>query len=259
MQDAETFRILFFFMKYKLTLAYDGTNYGGWQVQLNTTSVQAILQDALSTALRTPTLATGSGRTDAGVHARGQVAHFEANSQVDTYRLCASLNGLLPHDIRVLSIEEVDDTFHARYSAKSKIYHYHLHVGPVLDPFKRLYSLHVPIKLDLDKMRQACALFVGERDFASYANEPHTDKPKLDTVRNMLRLDVIDEPGGVRLEYEANGFLYKMARTITGTLLEVGKNKLALEEIEGIFAAKDRRSAAMAAPPHGLFLVHVNY
>lgn len=246
-------------MKFKLIVAYDGTNYGGWQVQLNASTVQSVLQNALSTALRTPTLATGSGRTDAGVHARGQVAHFETETPVDIYRLEASLNGLLPQDIRVLAIEEAPDTFHARYSAKSKIYHYHLHLGPVQDPFKRLYSLHVPMPLNLEKMREACSLFVGEHDFASFANEPHTDKPLLDTTRTMYRLELIDEPGGVRLEYEADGFLYKMARTIAGTLLEVGKNKLALEEIEEIFAAKDRKRAAYAAAPHGLFLVQVNY
>jgi tRNA pseudouridine38-40 synthase len=242
---------------YKLTIAYDGTHYGGWQVQPNAPSIQALLQDALSTTLRTPILATGSGRTDAGVHALSQTAHFSFEEVLDLMRLRASLAGLLPHDIRVKQIETVPDGFHARYSAKGKIYHYHLHLES--NPFKRLYSAHIQHPVDLDLLQRAAALFVGTHDFTSFASQPDRGSAARDPVRTLKRLDVILEPDGIRLEFEGTGFLYKMVRNIVGTLLEVSSGKRTLEDISQIFSAKDRKRAGKTAPPHGLFLMEVIY
>lgn len=244
---------------YKLKIAYDGTAYCGWQVQPNGVTVQAVLLQKIAIILRQEVVLIGSGRTDSGVHATGQIAHFHFPTPIDLYRFMGSLNGLLPPDIRILSVEEVAPTFHAQYSVKSKIYHYYLHLGPVHDPFRRLYSLLVREKINLDLLRQSTRLFIGTHDFTSFANEAHAGSASIDAVRTLKRLDVIEDSGGVRLEFEADGFLYKMVRNITGTLLEIAEGKRNPEDIPEIFAAKDRRLAGQAAPPHGLFLFHVEY
>jgi tRNA pseudouridine38-40 synthase len=246
-------------MNYKLTIAYDGTNYSGWQVQSNATSIQTLVQNALSTALRSPTQAVGSGRTDAGVHALGQTAHFTHEKPIDPRKLQLSLNALLPPAIRILAIEEVPLSFHARFSAIRKIYHYHLHLDPVMDPFKLPFSTHVLHPVDLSLLMQSAALFVGTHDFSAFANAAHTGSAAHNAVRTLYRLDLCEEKGGVRLEFEGNGFLYKMVRNIVGTLLDITKGKLRKEEIPHILAAKDRRLAGRTAPPQGLFLVDVKY
>lgn len=243
--------------RYKLTISYDGARYCGWQVQGNGQSIQSLVQQALQTALRHPLGLTGSGRTDAGVHARGQTAHFDSPVPFDLNRLRVSLNALLPEDIRILSIEPVPSDFHARYSAVGKIYHYHLHLDPVLDPFTRHYRTQIFSRLDLDRLKKGACFFIGTHDFTSFANLKETAAQ--DSVRTLRRLDVIEQKGGVRLEFEGNGFLYKMVRNITGTLLDVGSGKISHEKIPGIFAARDRRKAGQAAPPHGLFLMEVLY
>lgn len=252
-------RILLFLFVYKLLLAYDGTRYGGWQIQTNAASIQTLVENALSTALRTSASLTASGRTDAGVHALGQVCHFTYEHEVDLYRLLASLNGLLPLDIRVLNIEPAPGDFHARYSATSKVYHYHLHLDRVLDPFKRLYNFHVHHPVDLDLLKTAALGFVGTHDFTSFANEADQGSAAKNPIRTLYRLDVVEERGGVRLEFEGDGFLYKMVRNITGTLLDIADGKINLSALPGIFAAKNRCLAGKAAPPQGLFLVKVNY
>jgi tRNA pseudouridine38-40 synthase len=245
-------------MRYKLTIAYDGTNYSGWQVQENATSIQALVQEALQTALRHPLDLTGAGRTDAGVHAKGQTAHFDTDVSTHPSRLLLSLNALLPPDIRIMQMEQVEATFHARYSAKSKIYHYHLHLDPILDPFTKLYSYQVFGRFDLQKLKKAAPFFIGTHNFTSFANVKKTNKEP-DAIRTLYRLDVIEEQGGVRLEFEGDGFLYKMVRNITGTLLEIGAGKLSPEEIPTILHKQNRSAAGAAAQPHGLFLVQVLY
>lgn len=245
--------------KYKLTIAYDGTEYSGWQIQPNGLSIQTLIENALSTILRTPTKVVGSGRTDAGVHAWGQTAHFITSSPFDSQKLLLSLNGLLPLDIRILEIVEVPSTFHARYSATSKIYHYRLHLDPIPDPFKRRYAYHVPHPVSLFLLKSAASLFIGTHDFTSFANEARRGSAAKDPIRSLYRLDLIEEAGGVRLEFEGDGFLYKMVRNITGTLLDVCAGKISLEQIPAILAAKDRKKAGRAAPPHGLSLMEVHY
>jgi tRNA pseudouridine38-40 synthase len=246
-------------MRYKLLIAYDGTHYSGWQVQKGQTSIQALIQAALQTALRHPLDLTGSGRTDAGVHALGQTAHFDTEEFFEHALLRASLNALLPADIRIKDIVPVAPDFHARYSAKSKIYHYHLHLDHVLDPFQRLYRYQFRAKLDLDLLKKAALLFLGTHDFTSFANEKASKTASHDPIRTITRLDVIEEKGGIRLEFEGDGFLYKMVRNITGTLLDAATKKISLDAIPKIFEAKDRRTAGSAAPPQGLFLVEVLY
>ena len=245
--------------KYKLTIAYDGTAYSGWQIQLNAVSIQSLIETAFATILRVPTPVFSSGRTDAGVHAKAQTAHFSSENPVDLFRLQLSLNGLLPPDIRILSIEEAAADFHARYSAISKEYHYHLHLERTTDPFKRLYAYHDYSPLDLDKMKQAAGYFVGTHDFTTFANDASKGSAAKNPIRTIFRLDLCTEPGGIRLEFEGNGFLYKMVRNITGTLLDVARGKIPVESIPQLFEAKDRSLAPPAAPARGLFLIKVNY
>ncbi len=244
---------------YKLVIAYDGTQYSGWQIQPNATSIQAIVQETIKIIIRQEVVVVGSGRTDAGVHALGQVAHFKCDIDIDPHRFFASINGLLPFDIRVLHIERTSLNFHAQHNAISKTYHYHLCLERVQSPFRRLYSLHAHYALNIPLLKQAAALFIGTHDFTSFTNEAHKGCAAQDPVRTLQRLDVVPEEGGVRLEFQANGFLYKMVRTIVGTLLDVSCGKRQIDEISKIFKATDRRCAGQAAPAHGLFLMEVNY
>ena len=245
--------------RYKLTLAYDGTSYSGWQVQPNALSIQELLQDKLKILLKRETAVTGAGRTDAGVHALGQVAHFDHEEPLDTFRLLASLNGLLPRDVRIKQAECVPEAFHARYSARNKIYHYHLNLGFVQDPFQRLYSWHLPEKIDLELLRQGAALFLGTHDFSSFANEQAAGAAARNPIRTIKRIEIVPEREGIRLEFEGESFLYKMVRNLTGFLVEVAKGKRDPREIPAILAARDRRKAGQAAPAKGLFLMRVDY
>jgi len=245
--------------RYKLTIAYDGTNYCGWQVQNTGPSNQAFVQQALLTALRHPTDLSGSGRTDSGVHARGQTAHFDTPNLIDPQRLLFSLNGLLPPDIRITSLEPASDTFHARYSAKQKTYHYHIHLDPVADPILAPYRYHLFDQIDRKKLTEGTKLFLGTHDFTSFANDAHRGCAAHDPIRTLSQFDLIEQPGGVRLELTSDGFLYKMVRNLVGTLIEVGRGKIKPEQVAGIIAAKDRSKAGKAVPPHGLFLMQVHY
>lgn len=244
---------------YKLTIAYDGTEYSGWQIQPNASSIQEHIQGAIKLYLRHDVALIGSGRTDAGVHAAGQVAHFKSEEEIDIHRFHRSLNGMLPRDIRILQVEQAPPDFHSQRSAYSKIYHYHLWLDPVQDPFRRRYSYHVFEPVDLSLLKKASAQFVGTHDFTTFTNEANTGCAARNPVRTIMRIDMVPEEGGVRLEFEADGFLYKMVRNIVGAVLAVAKGKRDLSEIPELFAARDRRRAPNAVPPHGLFLMHVNY
>ncbi|MGK5595125.1 MAG: tRNA pseudouridine(38-40) synthase TruA [Parachlamydiaceae bacterium] len=244
---------------YKLLIAYDGTFYHGWQVQPNGLSIQQLIEEKLSLILRQETKIIGSGRTDAGVHALGQVANFKSVLRFDCRKIMASLNGLLPHAVRILELEEVDQSFHAQYSAKGKIYRYHLHLERVMSPFKYHYCWHIRSTFSISHLKMAIPYLLGEHDFTSFANEAHSGVAAYDPVRNMKRIDVIDEEGGIYLEFEANGFLYKMVRNLVGTLVEIGREKRSPEDIQEILMRKNRSEAGVAAPPQGLFLVKVLY
>lgn len=242
-----------------MTITYDGTNYGGWQIQPNSVSIQSLIEKNIAIALRSNTTVIGSGRTDAGVHALGQVAHFVTDEPVVLRKLSHSLNSLLPHDIRITDMSLASEDFHARYSASGKVYHYHLHLDRVLNPFTRLYSYHVLHKVSLSLLRESASHFLGTKDFTAFACEAHKGAAAKNGIRTLKRLDVIEEEGGVRLEFEADGFLYKMVRSLTGTLLDICAGHIDPTNIDAIFQSKDRQKAGKAAPPHGLFLAEVFY
>ncbi|HSX38468.1 MAG TPA: tRNA pseudouridine(38-40) synthase TruA [Chlamydiales bacterium] len=256
-------------MRYKLTIAYDGTAYSGWQAQPNAMTIQPLIQKALATLLRAPISLTGSGRTDAGVHARGQTAHFDTSQPIIPKRLKLSLNALLPLDIRILQVEPADPDFHARYSAKSKIYHYHLHLCPVMDPFKRHYATQVFGPCDLNRIANAIPYFLGTHDFLSFANESNQGSASRNSIRTLYSLTLTEQKGaeqkgaeqkgGALLAFEGNGFLYKMVRNIMGVLLDIGAGKIEPKDVRAIFSAKNRCQASAAAPPQGLILMKVNY
>lgn len=245
--------------KIKLIIAYDGTKYSGWQIQTNALSIQECLEKALSIVLRQPVLLIGSSRTDAGVHALGQTAHFTTLSTLDGKRLVLSVNALLPLDIRVVAAYDVAADFHARYDAKAKIYHYRLHLGGTRDPFKALCSYHIPYPLDLGLLQSATKYFIGTHDFTAFTNQAHQGPASKNGVRTLYRLSLLEEEGGVRLEFEGDGFLYKMVRNIVGTLIEVARGKIEKDQVPNILHSFDRRQAAMTAPPHGLCLKDVLY
>ena len=238
---------------------YDGADFSGWQIQPNAVTIQELLQKNLSTLLKESVTVIGSGRTDAGVHARRQVAHFHTLVNVHSEKIQRAMNGLLPSTIRLWQLQEAPQGFHARYSAQGKIYHYHLTLGPIQSPFSRGYRWHVRSQLDIDAMRSAAAHLTGTLDFTSFANEPGAGSVARNPVRTVYRLDFIEDAEGVRMEIEGNGFLYKMVRNIVGTLVDVGKGKLTSADVVRILKARDRRQGSTAAPPHGLFLVDVFY
>lgn len=245
--------------KYKLTIAYDGTPFSGWQIQPDTVTVQELLQEKLKIILKEQTPLTGAGRTDAGVHALGQVAHFKTPLSLDLWVFRASMNGLLPKEIRILEVEAVSLDFHARYSATNKIYHYHLNLNPVQDPFERLYSWNITNPLNFEKLKEGIQHLLGTHDFTSFANESNKGAASKNPVRTINRIDVIPERTGVCLEFEGKSFLYKMVRNLTGILVEVAKEQRPPDDIAQILQAKDRRQAGRAAPAKGLFLVKVDY
>lgn len=246
--------------RYKLTLSYDGTQYSGWQIQPNAPTIQEHVQNAAKKLLKKNTPIIAAGRTDAGVHALKQVAHFDHESSVDENIFLKGTNGILPKDIRILNIEPVSRNFHARYGAIKKTYHYYLSGNPFQNPFRRLYSHHIRHKIDIALMRKAAAFLIGEHDFSSFANEAYAGSAAKNPIRNIHRIDIIEENDNfVRLEFEANSFLYKMVRNITGTLLEIASGKRPISDMEKILQAKDRRKAGKAAAPNGLFMVSVDY
>jgi len=245
---------------YKLTIAYEGTHYSGWQFQSNAISIQQLIQEALAKLLKKEKVTiVGSGRTDAGVHAKAQIAHFYHEGNIDLNMMLMSLNGILPKDIRIRQVEVAPERFHARYSAIGKEYHYHIHLGRIMDPFRRFHYAHIYQNLDVQLLKLAAQQFIGTHDFTSFANEAHKGASATNPVRTLYRLDVIEEQEGLRLEFEGNGFLYKMVRNIVGMLIDVATGRKPLENIQEVFKAKDRQQSSKAAAAQGLFLVRVKY
>lgn len=245
--------------KYCLCIAYDGSQYSGWQFQPNAISIQQTLQETITTLIRQEVSVVGSGRTDAGVHALNQMAHFTSLVPIQTEQFFRSINGMLPKDIRVKRVVEVPLTFHAQQSAIKKEYHYKICLDPIVSPFEKLYCLHVPFTIDIELLKEAATLFLGTHDFSSFANSQSEGAAKKNPVRTLYRLDVVQTDSGIRLEFEGNGFLYKMVRNIVGMLLQVASKKRSIKEIPVLFEAKDRRLAPMASAAKGLFLVKVSY
>lgn len=247
---------------FKLTVAYDGTGFSGWQVQPNQPTIQGYLQDALQRLTGDPIQVIGSGRTDAGVHAHGQVASCSLVWRDSPQHLLRALNTQLPETIAVCAAEEACEGFHAIRHAIGKRYRYQIKVGGVRDAFDFRYHWHLHGKLDVEQMRLAAQRLVGERDFKSFQAAGADRKT---TVRNVRACDlnVHAAVGGtachLSIEVEADGFLYNMVRNIVGTLVEVGRGKQTLEWIDHVLAARDRDVAGPTAPACGLFLLRVDY
>jgi tRNA pseudouridine38-40 synthase len=239
-----------------LVLAYDGTDFHGWQRQPGLRTVQDVLETALAELTGTRPGTTASGRTDAGVHAHGQVVHFLTASRHEPATFVKALNALMPPDVRVLSAEERPQAFHATLDAVSKRYRYAIDNGPIASPFRLRHAWHVRPRLDVDAMRRAGAALLGRHDFRSFETEwPN----RTSSVRTILDLAVSRHGDEVHLEVEADGFLYNMVRAIAGTLVLVGAGKRPEAWVGAVVAAEDRRQAGPTAPPQGLFLLRVSY
>lgn len=247
-------------VKFKLTVAYDGTHYQGWQVQKIGTGVQEKLEAALAKLFPSHPRVHSSSRTDTGVHALGMVAHFEAprtEGGMSGRKLALALNAWLPQDIRVVAAARARAGFHARFDAGGKQYRYFVWNHPAMNPLLRHTAWHVPRPLDLEAMRRAAPLFVGTHDFQSFsANSGYT---KGSTRRHLTRCAFKQSGRLLTFVIEGDGFLYKMCRGIVGTLVQVGQGKFPAEDIQPMLAKKDRRFAGMTAPAHGLVLWRVYY
>jgi tRNA pseudouridine38-40 synthase len=244
----------------KLTIAYDGTRYSGWQVQARAQghqpTIQGTLERVLARVLQEPVRVIGSGRTDAGVHALAQVAHLRTRSRIPPARLQQSLSGLLPRDIAVIRVEDAPSGFHARFDARRKRYRYRIFTGPVVPPFIRAYVHHVPVRLNISAMRRELAAVKGQRDFRAFARQGGAGRT---TVRAISAARLSRQGSELHVEVEGNGFLHTMVRSIAGTLIDVGRGRLPPGTVRRMLATGERRLAGTTAPPGGLSLVDVSY
>lgn len=247
-------------LRLKLTIAYDGTNYAGWQVQKTGLGVQQLIEEAFLKLFGEPVRLHSSSRTDTGVHARGMVAHVdltEARLKMGASKLALALNAHLPADIRIMDAHRATHDFHARFNAKGKQYRYFIYNHPAHDPLLRHTTWHVPRKLDLAAVRAGAKRFLGTLDFAAFAASRNYEIES--TVRTLRRCDLRKSGPLLTFIIEGDGFLYKMCRGIVGTLIQAGLGKFPESAIPAMLASKDRRMAGMTAPAHGLVLWKVFY
>ena len=247
----------------KLTLAYDGAKFHGWQIQPGVPTIQGSLTDAIRKITQEPVTIQGASRTDAGVHALGQVASFRTRSALAAEELQRALNALLPAAIRVVAAEEMGADFHARWQAMEKTYHYRIFRGRVVSPFEYQRVLHYPYPLDVESMAAAAKHFVGEHDFTSFTASSGSEETDRDRspVRVICRSELERDAQREEIVYAVTGksFLRYMVRKIVGTLLEVGRGKLGPADIPAVFEARDRSRSGPTAPPEGLYLVSLKY
>jgi tRNA pseudouridine38-40 synthase len=248
----------------RLVVAYDGTDFSGWQRQPAAPTVQATLESALARILGEPATANASGRTDAGVHAANQVANFKTHSPIPCENLVRALNDLLPISVRVKNAAEVSGAFHARHLARAKTYRYRILTAPVASPFMARYAYHYPYPLEVEKMQEAARLLEGRHDFSAFAaadDAPGSEGKKASAVRTIFlsRLRRRSRLPILLYEVQGSGFLFHMVRNIVGTLLDVGRGKLPPRLVLDILESRDRRRAGPTAPPQGLCLWKVKY
>lgn len=242
----------------KCIISYDGTHFSGYQIQPNGRTVQEEIEKVLTTLHKGRFVRiTSSGRTDAGVHAKGQVIHFDTDLVIPMPNWRKALNALLPADVQIQQVEEVRAAFHSRYDAKVKEYRYFVWPHELRDVFKRNYCSYLPGQYDLDAIRQACILLEGKHDFTSFCSTK-TDLTG-EKVREVYQISCAEEEGMLVFTFRGSGFLYNMVRILVGTLLEVGQGKRKAEEMKKILTAKDRTAAGKTVSPEGLFLWRVEY
>ena len=241
---------------FKLTIEYDGTNYHGWQVQKSDRTIQQEIETALFTITGEKILVIGSGRTDAGVHALGQVANFSVKTRLSPVNFLNGLNSLLPADIVIRECCLVDNQFHARFSAKSKTYHYRILNRKTPSAVGRQYEWFVSQKLAVEAMEKAVQYIRGTHDFKAFEG---TGSPRSNTIRSVTAADIEWKNDRIVFKIKANGFLRYMVRNLAGTLVDVGLSRISHEDVKLILSSKNRTLAGSTAPAHGLFLVHVEY
>lgn len=240
----------------RLIVAYDGTNYHGWQLQNNGITIESELNRCLTELLQEPIEVTGASRTDAGVHALGNVAVFDTQSRIPAEKISYALNMRLPEDIRIQKSEEIAPDWHPRYCDSRKTYEYRIYRGEFSLPTKRLYSLFTYHKPDVARMQEAAKYFVGEHDFKSFCQVGAQVKS---TVRRVTEVKIYEEDADLVIRVTGEGFLYNMVRIMVGTLLEVGLGKREPWQIQEILAAKNREAAGPTAPAHGLTLIKYEF
>ncbi len=243
-------------MTYKMTLAYDGTQYHGWQRQKNGITIQEVIETSLEKMFDKETAVTGCSRTDAGVHAKTYVCNFSGETTIPADKFPFVLNTMLPPDIRVYNCEVVHENFNARFETVTKAYEYKIVNRSFADPLLRNYAWHYPVKLDVEKMKKAAKVIQGKHDFASFCAAGSSAKT---TIRNLTELTITQDGDIITIRAAADGFLYNMVRIIVGTLVYVGNGKLSENDIKELIEKKDRRLMGITAPPQGLALVEVNY
>lgn len=251
-------------MRLKLTIAYDGRPYSGWQSQAGGNTVQDFVQTAMSEVAKQPLRLHGSGRTDTGVHALAQIAHFDApdGSSMNPFNWVPALNCKLPATIRIMACEEVESDFHSRFSAIGKVYHYDLCTDPVLPPLKAGVAWHLPRLLDADALRESLAAFLGRHDFHGFAAYRGNELPDMDWYRTIHRADVTELSDGYRVTWAGDGFLYKMVRLMTGAAVHAAQGRMRLDDLAAMLdqpPGLPHGKSPLCAPADGLFLQEVLY
>jgi tRNA pseudouridine38-40 synthase len=243
---------------YKMTVAYDGTRYNGWQIQRSTdNTIQGKLSAVLSKMTGSMVEVHGSGRTDAGVHARGQVASFEIDGNYSPAEILAYLNRYLPDDIAVLTVDRADSRFHARLSCRQKTYRYRIHTSIVPDVFNRKYVYtYLDKPLNVGLMRRAAEQLIGKHDFKAFCGNPHFKKS---SVRTIFSININADDNGITIDFTGDGFLQNMVRILTGTLIEVGNGNIPADSMSDILSSQDRQRAGFTAQPQGLTLMGAEY
>ena len=243
-------------MKIKLTISYDGTNYAGYQIQDNAITVQEVLENALEKLTGEKINTVASGRTDAGVHAEGQVVSFDTNSTIPPEKFYKALNVYLPDDVKALSSEQVCEEFNARKSAKTKTYTYSLYIADTINPLKERYSVKIPKTVDFSLVKQGAKVLVGEHDFKCMCS---TGSSVNTTVRTVYSVDVLVLDNDFKIVVKGNGFLYNMVRIMVGTLIQIGLKEKTIEDLQKALETGDRTLVGRTFPANGLCLTQVEY